>query len=658
MGAEKLKGKEQYPHLFSPIRIGNIRMKNRIIAAPTSPSMITTKGHFTPEKTAYLEEKALGGSAVVTYGEAIVHSATGKSHNKQLQLDSFGVKQGMAQTARAIHNGGAWANIQLSHGGKYGGLTSVGGDQDRCETAYGPSHELHPAGEVFEMPEELILEIVDSYGKSAKLCKDCGFDMVQVHAAHGWLFSQFLSPTQNQRTDEFGGSLENRARFLMMALDAVRRAVGPDFPIEIRLSGDDLTEGNLTMEDCIEVAKMIDDKVDLINVSCGNHEDPDLFCRTHPSAFYPRGVNVYLAAEIKKHVKTPVACVGSLNDPAQMEEIIREGKADIVEIGRALLADPYLPDKALHGEAENITPCLRCYECFGETARSETVKCSVNPTMGQQLPEKCRRHQEIGSKKRILIAGGGPAGMEAALTAALHGHDVTIAEKKEKLGGNLEAASAPFFKKDIEDFCRVMIRRVEAAGVKVVLNTKVTPEFIKAFDPDVLITAIGSRESRPPIPGLDGKNVVMAAEAELHPEKLGERVVILGGGLVGTEAAVSFHHEGKKCTILEMREDLAADANSFYRGGLMEAVEKAAEIYTGTVVREVREDGVLCEKAGETVFIEADTVVCALGYRAPYAEVDELCDLVEESYIIGDCVKAGMICDAVNQGYYTALRIR
>ena len=218
-----------------------------------------------------------------------VHSATGKSHNKQLQLDSFGVKQGMAQTARAIHNAGAYANIQLSHGGKYGGLASVGGDQDTCEVAYGPSHEITPQGEVHEMPESVILEIIESYKTAAKLCRDCGFDMVQVHAAHGWLFSQFLSPVMNRRTDQYGGSLENRARFLLMALDAVREGVGPRFPIEVRLSGDDLTEAGLNLDECIQVAGMIDDKVDLFNISCGNHEDPALFCRTHPSAFYPRG---------------------------------------------------------------------------------------------------------------------------------------------------------------------------------------------------------------------------------------------------------------------------------------------------------------------------------------------------------------------------------
>ncbi len=656
MGAKCCKGKEKYPHLFSPIRIGNIRLKNRIIAAPTSPSMITTEGHFTPEMTAYLEEKAKGGVAVVTYGESIVHSATGKSHNKQLQLDSFGVKQGMAQTARAIHNAGAYANIQLSHGGKYGGLVSVGGDQDGCEVAYGPSHEMTPAGEVQEMPKELILEIVESYKTGAKLCKDCGFDMVQVHAAHGWLFSQFLSPVMNQRTDEFGGSLENRARFLMMALDAVREGVGPRFPIEIRISGDDLTDVGLGLEDCVKVAKMVEDKVDLFNVSCGNHEDPAMFCRTHPSAFFKRGVNVYLAAEIKKNVSKPVACVGSLNDPAQMEEIIATGQADIVEIGRALLADPYLAKKALEGNAEDITPCLRCYECFGETSKSETVKCTVNPTMGQQYPEKTRK-QTADTKKRVLIAGGGPAGMEAAITAALRGHDVTLVEKSGELGGNLHPAGAAYFKEDIRKLCKVLISRVEKAGVKVVLNTEVTPEYVETFDPDALFVAIGSNELRPPIKGMDLPHVIMAIDAELHPEKLGKKVAIMGGGLVGGEAAVSFHHEGKECSIIEMKSKIAGEVNSFYERGLMPEIEKAATCYADTKVKEIVPEGVLCEKDGKEFVIEADSVVCALGFRAPYDKVDALCDKVDEYYIIGDCKNVGQIYHATNQAYYAAMRL-
>ena len=662
-------GKAQYPNLLSPIRIGNIRLKNRILAAPTSPAMIDTLGHMTPAMAAYLEEKAKGGAAVVTYGEAIVHSPTGKSHNKQLQLDSDGVKQGLMEATRLIHNAGAYANIQLSHGGMFGGLESVGGNLGKDVPAYGPSEMEMPQGHVFEMPREIIYEIIESYGKSAKLVKDCGFDMLEVHAAHGWLFSQFLSPVMNQRTDEFGGSLENRARFLLLAIESVRKAVGPRFPIEIRLSGDDLKDNGLNMAQCVEVAKLLDGKVDLMNISCGNHEDPEMFCRTHPSAFFKRGVNVYLAAEIRKNVKTPVSCVGSLNDPAHMEEIIASGQADCVEIGRALLADPYIPAKAMAGCAADITPCLRCYECFGETGKSETVKCTVNPVTGQEMNARFKRTNPLAfveekaeikkaeTKKKVLVAGGGPGGMEAAITAALRGHEVTLAEKADRLGGNLHPAGAAFFKDDIAKLEKVLVSRVEKSGVKVILNTEVTPEYVEKEDPDVLIVAIGSNELRPPIRGMDLDHVIMAIDAELHPEKLGKRVAIMGGGLVGGEAAVSFAHEGHEVTVIEMKSQIVEEVNSFYRGGLLPQIERNAAVMTDTKVMEIVPGGVKVEHDGKEFLVEADSVVCALGFRSPYAAVDALCEKVDEYHIIGDCKNVGQIYGAVSDGYYAALQL-
>ena len=653
----KYVGKQVYPHLFSPLRLRNIKMKNRIICAPTSPSMITTEGHMTPEMIAYLEKKAMGGAAVVTYGEAIPHSKTGKSHDKQLQLDSYGVRQGLTEATRAIHNAGALANIQLSHGGMYGGLASVGGGHDKAGVAWGVSDMEMPQGQVKEMPNEMIYEIIESYGKAAALCKDVGFDMVQVHAAHGWLFSQFLSPSWNKRTDEFGGSLENRARFFLLCLDAVRKACGPQFPIEVRINGSDFLDGGLTEEDCIEIAKMVDGRCDLINVSCGNHEDPSMFQRTHPSSFFPHGVNVYLAAQIKKEVKTPVATVGSLQDPAQMEEIIASGQADVVELARETLADPYLPKKALCGQTEDITPCLRCYECFGATGQLEMVKCSANPIIGQEMQARFGL-PKAEEKKKVLVVGGGPAGMEAAITASDRGHEVILAEKKSVLGGNLLPAGTAYFKEDYHKLANVLIRRVYQRNIHVLLNTEVTPEFVKNMDPDAIFVAIGSNELRPPIPGIDHEKVIMAIDAELHPEKLGKKVVIMGGGLVGSEGAIGWHHDGCDCTIVEMKPELAMECNSFYRGGLLPRIYDAATVLCDTKVEAITDEGVVVSKKdGSQETLEADSIVCALGFKSDYQAVDALSDLVDEYYIIGDCQKVGKVYEAMSTAYYAALLV-
>ena len=644
-----------YPHLFTPIKIGGQLIKNRIFSAPTGLMSYTARGHLTTENMAYYELKAKGGCGVVTLGESIVHAATGQSHDRQICLDDPHVLPSLTNTARAITRYGAVANIELSHGGKYAGLASIGGHKKERRPAYGPSHDILPSGEeVLEMPQKLIYEILDAYGAAADVAKRAGFGMVMVHAGHGWLFNQFLSPLENHRKDEFGGSLENRARFLLMALDRVRQAVGPGFPIQIRMNGDDFTEGGLHLEDYKELARMVESRVDLFNISCGSHERQELFVRTHPSAFLDHGCNVYLAAAIKQVVSKPVSCVGALGDPEQCEEIIASSQADIVELGRALLADPFLPKKAYTGQKEDITPCLRCFVCLGESVINGTNRCSVNPVIGAELEEKYYVAPPL-RKKKVLVVGGGPAGMEAAITAARRGHEVLLYEKTDALGGALKFAEAVPFKQDLYRFTQCLIRRVESSGVKVTLNQRVDRALAEKVRPDVLIIAVGAQPVIPAIPGIASDKVVSVAQAEANPDALGERVVILGGGLVGCETGIHLGMKGKQVTIVEMRDTLAADVNMFHGMALGQELNKYVTAVTGGTGRAVTDGGLIyTDREGQEHLLPADAVLCAVGMRACTDVMEKLWNVVDEQYVIGDCVKPAQVTQAISDAYYLA----
>lgn len=648
----------KYPHLAQPIKIGSIVAKHRMFSAPTGLMGYGAKGHLTPDNRAYYELKASGGAAMISMGECIVHGESGSSHNLQPALDDLDLLPSLTLLVKDIKRHGALANIELSHGGKYGGLVSVGGESKEGKIAYGPSEEILPTGEhIYEMPKEMIKELVSYYGKAAVMAKRAGFDMVNVHAAHGWLFSQFLSPLQNHRTDEYGGSLENRARFFLEALDEVRRQVGPNFPIECRLNGDDFVEGALHLEDYVQVAKMIEDKVDLINVSCGSHEVEELFVRTHPSMFFEHGCNVYLAAEIKKHVKVPVSCVGGLNDPAQMEEIIASGKADIIEMGRALMADPFLPKKVLSGREDEITHCLRCFECFGHSIVGMGICCAVNPVIGNEVEDRIKL-PKVENPKTVLIAGGGPGGMQAALEATERGHKVILCEKTDDLGGALKFAKAVDFKADLYKFSRTLKHKVEKAGIEVRYNTEVTPELVKEIHPDVVMVATGATPIIPPIPGIDGGNVYSAAKIEeMAMEEIGANVVILGGGLVGCETGIHLGKHGKNVTIVEMRETLAPDCNVFHKTAIDIELKKYVTPMVNTRASKITEDGLYAIGAdGNEVFVPADMIICAAGMRSNNtleAAINEL-DMDIEVIVIGDAVRPNKVNHAVFDGYYRA----
>lgn len=647
----------RYPNLFQPIRLGNITFKNRIFSAPTSLNWGAVDGNLTPETIAYYERKAKGGAAVVTMGESIVHSATGKSHDRQLELDNPTCLVGLTQLARAIKRHGAVPNIELSHGGKWGGLVSMAGANKAGKIAYGASAEHTEVGEVREMPADLVLEVIESFGKGAAVAKRAGFEMCLVHAAHGWLFGQFLSPRTNHRTDRFGGSFENRASVLVMALESIRRHVGPGFPIEVRISGDEFIEGGLTLEDGVHLAKLIADKCDLINVSGGIHEDLALYLRTHPTNFAPKGPNVYLAEAIKKEVKNvAISTVGAITEPCMMEEIIASGKADIVELGRPLLADPDLPEKLLQGREREITRCLRCMSCFGDSVATENLRCAVNPIIGNEFNNNILVGMPT-RPKRAVVAGGGPGGMKAAITLARRGHAVTLLEQSDRLGGALRFAQHVDFKRDLYDFSQQLAYLVGREAVEVRLNTPATPELVRSLRPDALFVAVGATPIVPALPGADGGNVLCAQDVYGRESSLGEKVVVLGGGLVGVETAIHLAREGKQVTVVELREDVALDAELFYRKAVLLELERSQ---VACVVRaagqKITEKGLqIGFQDGSVQTLPADTIVVAVGYHANLEAVEPLRRCAPKVELIGDCRKPGKVTDAVFDGYYLAM---
>ncbi|SHI10025.1 2,4-dienoyl-CoA reductase [Sporobacter termitidis DSM 10068] len=636
----------KFPSLFSPLKVGGVTLKNRIISAPMTYPLLTSDGCLTPEAIAFYELRAKGGAAVVTVSEVIVDSGTGKYYDVQVVLDAPNAKDSLAQAARAIKRHGAIPSIELSHGGKY---ALTGGP------ALGPSDDYENGKMTARaMTAADIEKLLDAYGRAARLCKEAGFEMLLIHAGHGWLLQQFLSPAANHRTDGYGGSLPNRARLALEVIDRVRAAVGPGFPLELRISAQEYLDGGYSMADITEFAKLVDGRIDLLQVSTGAHHGS--FDKTHPSMFMARGVNVHFAAEIKKHVKIPVAAIGALNEPGMMDDIIKSGDADVVEMARALLADPFLPRKAWAGRDDEIVRCCRCFTCMAERLATGLRICALNPVIGSEYELSFAAAPT--TPKRVLVAGGGPGGMQAALTAAERGHRVVLCEKSGALGGALKSEQGIPFKADLYGFIAAKARQLEKAGVEVRLNTEVTPALAEELSPDALIVAVGAAPIVPPIPGIEGDNVIVAGDLYKNREKVGKRVAVLGGGLVGCETAVHLAREGRDVTVVEMLPDVCLDANGRHRPLLVAELNKSVACRTGLRGVRVTKDGLVCADGdGNEVTLEADTVVVAVGQRPLRPVADALRDCAPEVFEVGDCVKPAQVTQAVFRGHFAALDI-
>ncbi|MCD8322679.1 MAG: FAD-dependent oxidoreductase [Oscillospiraceae bacterium] len=636
-----------YERLLTPLKIGGITVKNRMFSSPTSLAELGPEEHYSKENIEYYKLRALGGAAVVPVGDVIVDLDTGRSHPQQVGINDPSAAPYLCAVADAIHAGGAMASVEIDHGGALCAPEFIGG---KC--AFGPSGYIDPWGdEVKEMTEEQMYWVADKFAEGARNARDFGFDMVMLHGGHGWLLHQFLSPVTNHRTDKWGGSLENRMRFPLLVIEKIRAAVGRQFPIEIRISGTEYIEGGYGPEEGVEIAKMLDGKVDLIHVSAGTQQEEYSAVLMHPGAFQKDMFNGYLAAEIKKHVKTPVLTVGAFNMPDDMEKFLADTGVDAIAMGRALIADPFLPRKVMEGKPEEITPCIRCTECQSGMMKNRVIRCSVNPYIGRE----CDVFHPLPTyvHKKILIAGGGPAGMEAALLGVERGHQVVLCEASDRLGALRFADNDTWFKEPMRRYRDSQAEKVMRCGAEVRLNTKVTKEIVDEVKPDVLIAAVGGEPFGVPVPGADGPNVIFGAYITPQTE-IGKSVVIIGGGFIGCEEAVDLASKGHDVVILEMIDTLAANAARMHRIGLMHEIETRKNITQATGMRctKIDEKGVYAlDKDGKEVFFPCDTVVMASGMRSRSAEVEALRPLVKEFYVIGDARKAAKIMNGTHDAY-------
>lgn len=650
-----------YPHLFEPITIRNITFRNRIFSTPNC-CFGENSGNV-----AFFENKAKGGAAVVTLSESAV------SPKYDVQDPGFGMslaRRGDSNKARlgditlAIKAFGAVPSIELNHHGMYarpdknGGINPIGPvgfirDRDGVE--------------VLPMDEAMIEEAIEDYAVSAAFAKRCGFDMVMVHLGHGWLPAQFLSPRTNTRTDRWGGSLENRARFSVEVCKRIKERCGENFIIEARISGDEFIENGMHVKDACEFAEIIQDYVDIINVSCGIHDDRSTVGQMFPmSGFVEAGCHVEMATEIKKHVHIPVSLISGINTPELAEKILAEGKVDIIGMGRALICDPEFPNKARHGHPEDIVHCMRCNYCIADLAfdplpwgQNKQFGCAANPKIARDL--MIARMAEPKASRNVVVVGGGPAGLNAAITAAERGHKVTLLEKSDALGGNLKIMECEPKKHDMVLYRDYLVHQLEKNGVEVHLNTPATRELVQSLKPDAVICAVGSNIMIPPIKGIDRDKVLTFMDAFYKPDSLGKDVIIVGGGIVACEAALCLadHDPERKIHLIEMRDVLCDPNYVHHYNTMIPVLDKHPQIDYRVSTRCIAatDTSVTVVKDGIEETLNTESVVFATGLTPNKKLVEELRDSALDFYPVGDCVNATIIKNATRAGYFAAMNI-
>ncbi len=644
-----------FPNLFRPGRIGQLQLRNRVLKAPTSTGMSNMDGSVSERLIRHYRDVARGGAGLIICEYAFIDDQGAKSAHCQLGISSDDHIPGLAWLAQTIKEEGACAGIQIEHCGRQKFL----GTQPIVAPSVIPWPALKAKKGQAAVPRELtdpeIWQIIDAFGDATRRAVDAGFELVEIHGAHGYLITNFLSPHTNKRTDQWGGSLENRTRFLVEVVKNARAKVGRGFPLTVRLSGTDYEPDGFPVTETVEVAKSLEALgIDAIHVSGGDHHQ--MIHQVSPMAV-ERCHNVWAAAEIKKHVNIPIIASGSITLPHLAEAVLAEGKGDFIGLARPLWADPDWVNKARDGRAEDIRPCIRCNDgCLDRTFfRYQAVSCSVNPVIGREGDLKI---SPASHRRNVCIIGGGPAGLEAARICAERGHAVTLYEKRALGGVSIEGSVAEF-KSDLRPLIEYWKTQLDKLGVTVRFQEAGVEA---ARGADVVVVAIGGMPSAPNIPGMEGKNVTEALAVFNGTATVGHKVVVLGGGETAVEVALYLDDQGHDVTILHRREALMTrDVAVTDRIAYSEMIAtRGLPVFTNLQVVAIDEHGVSAvDSNGGNTRVEADTVVTALGYRPLASSLAELLREagVPEIHEIGDGVHPAKILDAVHAGYKLGMRI-
>jgi 2,4-dienoyl-CoA reductase-like NADH-dependent reductase (Old Yellow Enzyme family)/thioredoxin reductase len=635
----------QFPHVMSPIRVAGHLLKNRIISAP---STIHTASNGEPYATeagiGFFEDRAKAGVGLVTCAGVSIGGAHNDGVHASWDLTVPNHTNRLCDMVERIHLHGAKCTMELI-GVFPDGYTVC----DGCSIMGSP-----PIGR--EIPAEQMMIFKQGYVDAAIELKKCGFDGIMLHFGHSIPIAQFLSPITNRRTDEYGGSTEARCRYPREILQAIREAVGRDMIIEVRMSATEFQQGGIDEAEGIRIAEQLQEFCDIIQASAGMH-NPDWMTWTHPCGFLPPTPNVYLAEGFKKSGKITkfVSTIGGIGSLADADAIIESGKADFVVMSRSFIADLDIIHKGMEGRQEDVTPCVKCMRCHDSDNYAQHMQCTVNPRVG--LETAIDAMPMPSSSKKVAVIGGGPAGMKAALTAAERGHEVTLFEKSDHLGGALEFSDYVSFKYPLKEYKDFLICQIEKSPVTVRLNDTATPEGIVADGFDAVIAAVGAEPIVPPIPGIE--TTVVATDIYGKEDTLGDNVVVIGGGQVGCETALHLAKMGKKVTLIEMQTELAPDASRTHRDELMIELQNEANLTTicGACCGGIANAEVTYVKDGRPNSVSAQNIILAVGMKPKIAEADSFMGITPKYFEVGDCVKARTVEWATKEAFYAALNI-